>query len=220
MLSGGKALISVDSIPKLVEPIGIQIDINRLQSEVLEIYQARKFSELKAYETTTRQVTFNFNHPKVIPAGVENIHFGALATGEDLLKSRFNMTTSDFTEMDPMVIGTYLEDVYNQIQDWHKKNCSELGTLTRMQCTVLANGAGYQMHVDHHTTIRYHIALRTNEYSYMLCQDNENIKVVHIPADGRIWLLDTRAMHTALNLAPNRIDRLERLRSHIILSVS
>lgn len=207
-----------NSVPGLIEPIGIQIDIEKLKQAVAGIYKATGFEESMAAKTGTRTLAFNFNHPVTIPDSIENIHFGALATGEDLLRSKFGMTTSDFTQMDPMVTGTYLETVYNLVQVWHQAHRSNLGRLNRLHGAVLANGAGYQLHIDSHTTIRYHIALTTNEYCYMLCKQNNMIQSVHIPADGQVWQLDTRVLHTALNIAPKSLK--DNLRSHLIFSVS
>lgn len=196
------------------------INIQRLQQELAQMFQATGFTEIMALENPSRKQDFNFNHPKLIPAGVHNLNFGALAISEDTLKSKFGLTTGDFTEMDPWLIDSYLEEIYGQIQNWHQQHHhSKLGTPTRLHCTVLGNGAGYQMHIDRHTVCRYHIALRTNAYSHMLAQIGPEIKAVHMPANGEIWLLHTGVLHTALNLAPNRLKPLDRLRSHLIISV-
>lgn len=210
---------SVDSIPGLVERTGMSINIGRLQQEMMLMFHATGFSELMALDKPGI-TDFNFNHPKLIPEGVNNLNFGQLARGEDHLQSKFGLTTGDFTEMDPWLKDSYLAEIYEQIRDWHNQNHrSSEGNLARLHCTVLANGTGYSMHIDRHTVCRYHIALRTNAYSYILAQLGTDIKAVHIPADGGIWLLHTGSMHSALNLAPNRLDPLQRLRSHIIVSV-
>ena len=211
---------SVDSVPDLIEPIGIAVQIQRLQTELAQMFQVTGFTELMALENQDRKQDFNFNHPKMIPAGVSNLNFGQLATGEEQMQARFGLTTGDFTEMDPWLENSYLAEIYDQIRDWHENNHRfARGKLGRLHLTVLGNGAGYQMHRDRHTVCRYHIVLRTNAYSYMLTQIGTDIKAVHMPADGKIWLLNTGSMHTALNLAPNRLDPLQRLRSHIIVSI-
>jgi hypothetical protein len=203
-----------------VERTGLSISIGRLQEEIALMFQATGFSELMALENHNGSQDFNFNHPKMMPAGVTNRNFGQLAAGEDQLRSKFGLTTGDFTEMDPWLKDSYLAEIYDQIRDWHQQNHHfAQGNPARMHCTVLANGTGYHMHIDQHTVCRYHIALRTNAYSYMLTQIGTDIKAVHIPADGEIWLLHTGSMHTAINLAPGRLDPLQRLRSHIIVSV-
>ncbi len=209
-----------NSVPGLIEPIGVQIDINRLVASVTNIFDKTGFDPTTAYSTVSKQVTFNFNHPKNPPAQVKNLRFGGMAVGEEQLKDRYNLTTSDFTEMDEIVNGTYLNEVYHTIKSWHEKNKSAEGSLNRLHSAILSNGSGFQLHKDPHTTIRYHIALTTNQYCYMLCDTGQTVHSIHIPANGQVWLLDTRVLHTALNLAPNSMDRQARLRNHLIFSVS
>lgn len=53
----------------------------------------------------------------------------------------------------------------------------------------------YPVHCDQ--TIRYHIALRTHPYSYLMYP--YSAKVYHIPDDGHIYRVDAREPHTAVN---------------------
>ena len=220
MLFGGSPIRTVDRVPDLMAPIDLTVDIEQLKTAVSNIFQSVGFNEEQAFENPTKQISFNFNHPQTIPPGVKNIHYGALANNEDFIFNKFGLSTNDFCVLDTLAIGTYLEEVYNSIKEWHSKNKAHEGNLNRLHSTILGNGAGYHLHSDNHTTIRYHIALSTNRFTYMMCAKDGDVKVTHIPADGRVWLLDTRILHTALNLAPNRMDKTQRLRNHLIFSVS
>ena len=220
MLSGGSALRTVDRVPDLMAPTGLTIDIELLKQTVDSVFQAVNFTPEQALANPTKQISFNFNHPKSIPSQVKNLHYGALANNEDFIIEKFGITTADFCVLDPLATGTYLEEVYDLIQNWHNNNKSHEGRLNRVHSTILGNGAGYHLHSDSHTTIRYHIALTTNKFTYMMCEQFGEVKVTHIPVDGQVWLLDTRVLHTALNLAPNRFSKSLRLRNHLIFSVS
>jgi len=220
MLSGGSAFRTVDRVPDLMAPTGLTVDVVKLKETVDSIFDAVGFTPDLAFSNSSKQVSFNFNHPQIIPEQIKNLHYGALANNEDFIFNKFGITTADFCVLDELAKNTYLEEVYNLVKDWHNKNKSQEGQLNRVHSTILGNGAGYHLHSDNHTTIRYHIALSTNKFTYMMCEQFGEVKVTHTPVDGQVWLLDTRVLHTALNLAPNRFNKAERLRNHLIFSVS
>ncbi len=219
MLSGGKIIEFVDQVPGLIEPIGITVDITRLQNAVSEVFTKVGFNEAFAFTNPRNQISFNLNHPTKIPSTVKNIHYGVLATSEDNLVD-FGLGCKDFTVLDPLVVGTYIEEVVSIVANWHNSNKLHKGTINRVHSAILGNSAGFQFHSDQHTTIRYHIALSTNDLSYMMSIVNNKVKATNIPVDGRVWLLDTRVLHTAMNLAPNRYNEKDRIRNHLIISVS
>jgi len=219
MQSGGKEIEFVNHVPGLIEPIGITVDIFKLKEAIDKIFLAVGFKEADTFNCASSQISFNLTHPAKIPNGVKNIHYGALAANEDRLKD-FGLNCKDFTVLEPLAVGTYIEEAISLIANWHSSNKNYEGSINRIHSAILANGAGFHFHSDQHTTIRYHIALSTNDLSYMMCVDNEKVKATNIPVDGRVWLLDTRVMHTAINLAPNRYDKQDRLRNHLIISVS
>ena len=216
---GGKPIEFLDQVPGLIEPTGITLDIVRLQNAVSKIFSMVGFNEAVAFSNPNGQISFNLTHPAKIPKNIKNIHYGALAANEDRLKE-FGLNCKDFTVLEPLAVGTYIEEAISLIANWHSSNKSHEGSINRIHSAILANGAGFHFHSDQHTTIRYHIALSTNNLSYMMCVDDNKVKATNIPVDGRVWLLDTRVLHTALNLAPNRYNEQDRLRNHLILSVS
>jgi len=217
MQFGGKAIEYVDRVPALIEPTGIVVDICKLRDTVDKIFTNVGFKESLVFDSPSGQISFNLNHPEKIPQGVKNIHYGALASNESKL-SKLGINYKDFIVLDKLAIGTYLEEVISIVTNWHKQNKSHEGSLNRVHSAILGNGSGFRFHTDEHTTIRYHIALSTTDLSYMMCIDDDKVKATNIPVDGRVWLLDTRVLHTAVNLSPNQYA--DKIRNHLILSVS
>lgn len=222
MLSGGNPINSYNSVEGLIEPTPLKFDIDKIRSALTTLYNKNSFDPLIAYENNARQAVFNLNHPKALPATItteRGKYVGDLSTNEATLQSRFNLCTGDFDTMPDAVESSYIGEIYNQLVDWHNSNNSKHGRITRIHCVHLANGSGYHMHTDVQTTIRYHIAVDTNEYCYMFAKGENEVYSVHIPADGRVWLLDTRNFHTALNLKPKIAPNEELIRTHLIFSV-
>jgi hypothetical protein len=217
---------TVDSIPGSIEPIDLKFDRRQIARQLDLLYEKTGFDKYSPFRLSRQQNTFNLNHPYVMPKEIieKNGEFarfhGNISVDEGQLVEKYGLGVRDFVVMDPMVSSTYLGEVYRQVRKWHDTNQADKGLLNRYQTTLLANGAGYQLHVDQHTTIRYHIAVTTNRFCYMMSEHDGVIKAVHIPADGRVWMLDTRVMHTALNIAPNKFSQDDRIRNHIIISVS
>jgi len=213
-----------DSVPGFIEPIPLVIDLARLNIAVEEIFAHVKFDKYSAFNLPGKNVNFNLNYPSKISAEYLSVesrkYVGELSKGEEDLIKRFNVSTVDFDTMPDLVKNSYIGEVTSQLTEWHNTNRATLGQINRVHCVVLSNGSGHRLHVDKHTTCRYHIALSTNIYSYMMAVDQDQVKTVHIPADGRIWLLDTNHDHAAQNIAPHHIGKDKRLRIHMIFSVS
>ena len=70
-------------------------------------------------------------------------------------------------------------------------------------------------HMDYNTSysVRYHIPIQTNPWSYIGIQrKNELPEVKHLPADGGVWFINQGWKHSAWNLG--QTDRI-----HLIVSV-
>lgn len=213
-----------DMVPGFIEPTPLVIDLDKLNIAVEEIFAYAKFDKYSALAAPSKNVNFNLNYPSKISdeyLSVESRKYvGRLSLGEEDLMKQFNVSTTDFDTMPDLVKNSYIGEVTAQLTAWHNTNRAALGHINRIHCIVLSNGSGHRLHVDPHTTCRYHIALTTNIYSYMMAVDENQVKTVHIPADGRIWLLDTNNEHAAQNIAPHHIGKDERLRIHMVFSVS
>jgi hypothetical protein len=224
MQSGDNSIRSVVSEIGVIEALPLQFDIVKINTVLNELYAKVKFdSELN--DLPNNSVWFNLNHPATLPASVLEAgeagkYVGQIATGEQNLKLKYGLTHGDFTVMPDFVKNSYIGEVYNQLVDWHNLNKLSLGTVNRVHCAYLGPGASYRFHKDPHTTIRYHIAVTTNPYCYMMAQVGDEVISTHIPADGRVWLLDTSVYHTALNLFPNMLTSNNMIRTHMIFSVS
>lgn len=59
----------------------------------------------------------------------------------------------------------------------------------------LQSAETYTAHAD--PDDRYHLPIITNPYAFII--DVENLKMYHLPADGKIWMMDTSLIHVASN---------------------
>ena len=110
---------------------------------------------------------------------------------------------------------------YQQIVDWAKgtyieevlKSFKSKATRTRL---IIMKPKGFILpHMDYNTSysVRYHIPIQTNPWSYMGIQrKNELPEVKHLPADGGVWFINQGWKHSAWNLG--QTDRI-----HLIVSV-
>ena len=82
-------------------------------------------------------------------------------------------------------------------------------SMYRSRVMKLIPGRCYSYHVEH--TPRIHIPLESNEKSFFIIDD----QVFRLPADGSVYWVDTRKIHTAVNANLERI-----IRTHIIGNVN
>ena len=90
-----------------------------------------------------------------------------------------------FTELDELCRGTYIEEVYHTLP-------YKIGRLRLMR---VPSRRCYSIHQD--SSMRLHLPLVTNPGALMLFPDDD--KIVHLPADGRVFLIDTTRRHSAMN---------------------
>ena len=90
------------------------------------------------------------------------------------------------------------------------------GHVTRVRYAKLAPHFSIKPHIDYDTcySVRYHIALKTNKHSYLACRKNKysNFKKKHIPADGKVYFMNTGYEHFAANES-------ETERIHLVIGV-
>lgn len=100
-----------------------------------------------------------------------------------LNKSDSGLFTGKYTtlpEFQNTALGTMLE---------------ELGEIGEARLLLLDSGDSYTAHTD--PDDRYHLVIETNPYSYIM--DIEQEKLIHLPADGTVWHMDTSKKHLAGN---------------------
>jgi len=92
---------------------------------------------------------------------------------------------SDYTILHPDLKGSYIEEVFAQLPF----------KPFRARLMVLDPAVCYSIHSD--DTPRYHIAVTTSIEARFVFVDRQ--RIIHIPADGRVYFVDTREKHTAFN---------------------
>jgi hypothetical protein len=93
----------------------------------------------------------------------------------------------EFSEPNEAFKGTYFYEVLHSM----KKNYR----VGRSRLMLLPAGRCYTMHRDN-TAFRYHAAVLTNPYCFMTYGTGE---MHHIPADGNIYRMQVRPLHSAFN---------------------
>lgn len=111
----------------------------------------------------------------------------------DIKKFKFRET--DFTEFNEEFKPTYLFEIYKTIPD-----------IGRFRIMNMDGPSAYTIHRDQ--TKRYHIAVETNSDCLFLFPALK--ESFHIPANGNVYLMDTRSRHTFLNGSSN-------MRTHLVL---
>lgn len=91
--------------------------------------------------------------------------------------------------------NTYLHEVWKTLPN-----------VTRFRILVMDGPSCYTIHTD--GMARYHLAVETDPKCLFLFPDHE--RVFHIPADGNVYLAETREKHTFVNGSRSR-------RIHLVL---
>jgi hypothetical protein len=214
-----------ESVPALIEPIPIVVDLNKLNADITKIGSFVDYSATaRCLSSPTKQSTITLTYPKNIPEEFVNKlgelrskFVGPITSGEGPLMEKYNLSTAHFTEMHQIVKDSYVKVIADQINEYHANKYGS-GQVAWIHSPSLGPGIGFSMHRDRHCVARYHIALATNDYSYMLAEESNEIKAVHIPADGRIWQLNNNILHSAINFAPVNYPNV--VRTHLIFSMS
>jgi len=119
------------------------------------------------------------------PAGVD---------GNNPAEDRILMSQSDYIILNDIYEGTVFADVVRDMN-------GERSRVMHMQPRT-----SYFVHQD--KTPRYHLALITNPNAYFIFPTLNEI--VHIPADGYVYEVDTTILHSFVNCGPDR--------THLVIS--
>ena len=106
-----------------------------------------------------------------------------------------NFNERDFVHFNEKYIDTELYNLYNA-----------LGSIGRFRIMNMSGPSCYTIHKD--LTKRYHLVIDTNENCLFLFPSLG--KMMHIPADGSLYLVETRIPHTFVNGSRSR-------RIHLVL---
>jgi hypothetical protein len=211
-----------EQVPGLIEPIDLSVDLAQLNLDVNKLWDTLGFQK-KVFQKT-RAINFNLTYPKNIPQSIINEFgelkskfLGPLSYGETQVMNTYGISTASFTEMHDMVKNSYIKNVVDLVHNYHIANKGP-ASVQWVFTVTLGAGGGYKLHRDEFTAYRYHICLETNDFSFVIAKEKNSheLQTVHIPADGRVWLLDTTVMHTAWNLDYDTTSS----RTHLIISIS
>lgn len=104
---------------------------------------------------------------------------------EGCLRQSLISSDSDFTEVQAELRDSYLGEVFDRLP-FHP---------IRTRIMALDPKHCYSVHRD--MTPRYHLAVTTSEHARFVFVEHD--KVVNIPADGNLYYVDTRQLHSAFN---------------------
>jgi len=147
-------------------------DLERARNDVLHI--------LQEYETNNGQLSLTHT-PEAIESEKLYQATGSLYDSENKV---FKYSEADFTVFNDAFKHTYLYEIYKAVPN-----------IGRFRIMVIDGPKCYTIHKDF--TTRYHLVLQTNPHCYFVFPDNN--EVLHIPADGNLYLVDTIQHHTFLN---------------------
>ena len=106
------------------------------------------------------------------------------------IKRAGGRTEQDFYRLNPIYENTIFEQIIN-----------DLGAV-RSRVIVKPKHTCYSIHEDR--TPRYHLALDTHQHALFVFYEGDRSSTIHIPADGYIYMVDTRFPHTFVNAGPTR----------------
>lgn len=98
---------------------------------------------------------------------------------------RITQLDEDVSFINPALRGSYIEWIFENLP--FRPIRSRLMRMDSKRC--------YSVHRD--PTARWHIAIKTDRHALFVFTEDQ--KVVHIPADGHPYFVDTTREHTALN---------------------
>lgn len=145
------------------------VDVKRLQEESIELFNKINPLSNQICLTHTKDAKGNLWEEGAGSA------FGA---GKIII-------SKNFSELNKDLKGTYLEEVY-----FIMKQKFDFG---RMRLMKLHGKTCMSLHTDMEK--RIHIPITTNENCLMIVDD----EVIHMPADGNAYVVNTTKRHTALN---------------------
>lgn len=207
---------------------GINFDVDQIRQDINWLLKSLSFDVNKDCfdNVQNTKLGVNLTHPPMEGIALELIkgnwklnltkskYLGPLTLG-DKPAAEAGLDPSSFTIIGAEIAKKYIGSVIEQVRRYHATMHPDLNPITRVYCAYLNPFSGYRMHIDTHTTFKYHLPIIENNYSFMFSEDESGIEMTRLPADGRLWKLDTRKLHSAVNLAPLSNN----YRMHIIFSV-
>lgn len=171
-------------------PTGLKVDIRKLQNtatlftEKLFSLGGKSYKDWNASRETYGLAAMNLTHHQSVSGRERFFKFtgNRLALGD-------KMNETEFTVKPVEVTSSYLGEVMQMVENHHQER---FGTafIGRYQFIWVHPGRCYPLHVDEHTPHRYHIPVYTDADCLWLFRKAEELSLLHMPADGRVWYLD------------------------------
>ena len=138
----------------------------------------------------------SFNYSKYLEVNQIALHqsddwFEGVGSLFDYDQNKFTRSTRDFNQTSKFLVGTYLDDVIDQVRDFAAGEGIGIGRIRVMR---LAPKTCYTLHRDPEE-FRYHIPLITNESAIFIVGN----KVHRMPKVGELYRFKTNDDHTAVN---------------------
>jgi hypothetical protein len=173
------------------EPIERKVNIEKLKDNadlfVQKLFEigGGLFTDWQQNRNKYGMAALNLTHAE----GVVGLDRFFKHTGNRLALADAGLDEGQFVVLPKEVESTYIGRTIKMIEDYHfeKFNTPFKG---RCQFIWVDPGSCYPLHVDTHTPHRYHIPIHTNSRCWWVFCQNEEIDLLHMPADGRIWYLD------------------------------
>ena len=207
----------------------IYFDVEQIHQDIRWLLEKRLNFDLTKDcfdDVTVTKLGVNLTHPPMEGQALEmtkgvwpddpvaSKYLGPLTLG-DKQAAQLGLDTSTFNIIGAEIADRYIGTVIEEVKQYHKLIHPELNPITRVYCAYLNTFTGYRMHTDQHTYFKYHLPIIENKYSCMFSENDSALEITHLPADGRLWKLDTRQLHSAVNMSPLSNN----YRMHIIFSV-
>ena len=208
---------------------GVEVfDVAQINKDLNKLFKSLNFDLLKdCFDMEgVSKLGVNLTHPPMEGQALEitkgkwpddpvaSKYLGPLTLG-DKEAAKIGLDTSTFNIIGSEIKNTYLGTVIERVKKYHAFLHPNLNPVTRVYCAYLNTFAGYKMHIDQHTVFKYHLPVIENRYSFIFSENDSVLESMHLPADGKLWRLDTRKLHSATNMAPETNN----YRMHIIFSV-
>ena len=215
---------------KTITPcLGLSFNVKQIHRDIRWLLEEQLAFDIAKHcfdDVTVTKLGVNLTHPPMEgPAlamtqgvwpndPVASKYLGPLTLGDkDAARAGLDASTFNITgaEIADLYIGTVIEEV----KQYHRLSYPALNPVTRVYCAYLNTFTGYRMHTDQHTHFKYHLPIIENNYSCIFSENKLGLEMTHLPADGRLWRLDTRQLHSAVNMSPLSNN----YRMHIIFTV-
>ena len=171
----------------LIRKFDIGINIEKLQKELKNFIP--KIEEIGWWEGFTGRTDHQTQiaiHGKV---GSNNPYHQSCGPQADLAKdvSTNPLTEDSFDTINDLFKNSYFEDIINLFPI----------TVTRVRILRIKSKRSYRLHRD--MTYKFHLPIITNPSNLFIFPEQRHRVIMHLPADGTIYYVDTSESHTFIN---------------------